>query len=57
MIELIQYIRSKECDIPFCTMDFQNDGEYVGGDFLMSREMKKIIEFFLLLFYYGIWLA
>ena len=31
MIERIRYIRSKECDIPFFPMDFQNDGEYVGG--------------------------
>ena len=31
MIERIRYIRSNECDIPFFPMDFQNDGEYVGG--------------------------
>ena len=31
MIERIRFIRSKECDIPFFPMDFQNDGEYVGG--------------------------
>ncbi len=31
MIERIRYIRSEECDIPFFPMDFQNDGEYVGG--------------------------
>lgn len=31
MIERIRYIRSKACDIPFFPMDFQNDGEYVGG--------------------------
>lgn len=31
MIERIRYIRSSECDIQFFPMDFQNDGEYVGG--------------------------
>lgn len=31
MIDRIRYIRSDECDIPFYPMDFQNDGEYVGG--------------------------
>ena len=31
MIERIRYIRSKDCDIEFFPMDFQNDGEYVGG--------------------------
>ena len=31
MIERIRYIRSKDCNIPFYPMDFQNDGEYVGG--------------------------
>lgn len=31
MIQRIRYIRSDECDIPFFPMDFQNDGEYVGG--------------------------
>lgn len=31
MIERIRYIRSEACDIPFFPMDFQNDGEYVGG--------------------------
>lgn len=31
MIERIRYIRSDECDIEFFPMDFQNDGEYVGG--------------------------
>lgn len=31
MIERIRYIRSDECDIPFYPMDFQNDGEFVGG--------------------------
>lgn len=31
MINRIRYIRSKECDIEFYPMDFQNDGEYVGG--------------------------
>ena len=31
MIDRIRYVRSAECDIPFYPMDFQNDGEYVGG--------------------------
>ena len=31
MIERIRYIRSDKCNIPFYPMDFQNDGEYVGG--------------------------
>jgi len=31
MVERIRYIRSDKCKIPFYPMDFQNDGEYVGG--------------------------
>ncbi len=31
MIERIRYIRSDKSDIEFFPMDFQNDGEYVGG--------------------------
>ncbi|MDD6615720.1 MAG: radical SAM protein [Lachnospiraceae bacterium] len=31
MIRRIRFIRSGECSIPFYPMDFQNDGEYVGG--------------------------
>ena len=31
MIKRIRYIRSDKCDIEFFPMDFQNDGEYVGG--------------------------
>ncbi len=31
MIRRIRYIRSNECNIQFYPMDFQNDGEYVGG--------------------------
>ena len=31
MIDRIRYIRSDECNINFYPMDFQNDGEYVGG--------------------------
>ena len=31
MINRIRYIRSAECPIQFYPMDFQNDGEYVGG--------------------------
>ena len=31
MIDRIRYVRSDACDIEFYPMDFQNDGEYVGG--------------------------
>ena len=31
LIERIRYVRSDQCKIPFFPMDFQNDGEYVGG--------------------------
>ena len=31
MIEKIRWFRSDQCDIPFYPMDFQNDGEFVGG--------------------------
>ena len=31
IIEKIRYYRSKDCDLEFYPMDFQNDGEYVGG--------------------------
>ena len=31
MIQRIRYLRSEACDIPFYPMDFQNDGEFVGG--------------------------
>ncbi|MDO4478210.1 MAG: radical SAM protein [Lachnospiraceae bacterium] len=31
MVDRIRYIRSDECDIEFFPMDFQNDGEFVGG--------------------------
>lgn len=31
MIERIRYVRSDKCNIPFFPMDFQNDGEAVGG--------------------------
>ncbi len=31
MIKKIRWLRSSECDIDFYPMDFQNDGEYVGG--------------------------
>ncbi|MGX8728955.1 MAG: SPASM domain-containing protein, partial [Lachnospiraceae bacterium] len=31
IIERIRKVRSPECDIEFYPMDFQNDGEYVGG--------------------------
>ena len=31
MIDRIRYIRSPECPIEFFPMDFQNDGEFVGG--------------------------
>lgn len=31
IIERIRYVRSNKCNIPFFPMDFQNDGEAVGG--------------------------
>ncbi|MCR5785919.1 MAG: radical SAM protein [Eubacterium sp.] len=31
IIEKLRWVRSKDCDIEFYPMDFQNDGEYVGG--------------------------
>ncbi len=31
IIDRIRAVRSADCDIPFFPMDFQNDGEYVGG--------------------------
>ena len=31
MIDRVRFIRSADCDIPFYPMDFQNDGEFVGG--------------------------
>ncbi|MEE0955665.1 MAG: radical SAM protein [Eubacterium sp.] len=31
IIKTIRWVRSPECDIEFYPMDFQNDGEYVGG--------------------------
>lgn len=31
IIQKIRYFRSSECDLEFFPMDFQNDGEYVGG--------------------------
>ena len=31
MIDRIRFIRSPECDFEFYPMDFQNDGEFVGG--------------------------
>lgn len=31
IIRRIRYVRSDKCDIGFYPMDFQNDGEYVGG--------------------------
>ncbi len=31
MIERIRYLRSEKSDIPFYPMDFQSDGEFVGG--------------------------
>lgn len=31
IIERLRYVRSEKCDIPFFPMDFQNDGEAVGG--------------------------
>jgi MoaA/NifB/PqqE/SkfB family radical SAM enzyme len=31
IIKRLRYVRSAACDIPFFPMDFQNDGEAVGG--------------------------
>lgn len=31
MIQRVRYLRSAESDVPFFPMDFQNDGQYVGG--------------------------
>lgn len=31
IIKTLRWVRSPECDIEFYPMDFQNDGEYVGG--------------------------
>jgi hypothetical protein len=31
MINRIRYVRSEECNLEFYPMDFQNDGEFVGG--------------------------
>ena len=31
MIKRLRYIRSDECDLPLFPIDFQNDGEFVGG--------------------------
>lgn len=42
MIERIRYIRSEECSIPFFPMDFQNDGEYVGGCIAAGRNYFHI---------------
>ena len=42
MLERIRYIRSEECSIPFFPMDFQNDGEYVGGCIAAGRNYFHI---------------
>lgn len=42
MIERIRYIRSEKCEIPFYPMDFQNDGEYVGGCIAAGRNYFHI---------------
>ncbi|MBR3869774.1 MAG: radical SAM protein [Clostridia bacterium] len=42
MIERIRFVRSKDCDIPFFPMDFQNDGEYVGGCIAAGRNYFHI---------------
>lgn len=42
MIERIRYIRSDKCNIPFFPMDFQNDGEYVGGCIAAGRNYFHI---------------
>ena len=42
MIDRIRYLRSEECDIPFYPMDFQNDGEFVGGCIAGGRRYLHI---------------
>ena len=42
MIDRIRYIRSDKCDINFYPMDFQNDGEYVGGCIAGGRRYLHI---------------
>lgn len=42
MINRIRYIRSAKCNIPFFPMDFQNDGEYVGGCIAAGRNYFHI---------------
>ena len=31
MVERVRYIRTRDCEIPLFTLDFQNDAEFVGG--------------------------
>ena len=31
MVERVRYVRTRDCDIPLFTLDFQNDAEFVGG--------------------------
>ena len=42
MIDRIRYIRSADCPIEFFPMDFQNDGEYVGGRIAGGRNYFHI---------------
>ena len=42
MIQRIRYLRSEACDIPFYPMDFQNDGEFVGGCIAGGRQYAHI---------------
>lgn len=42
MIKRIRYVRSKECNIPFFPMDFQNDGEFTGGCIAAGRNYFHI---------------
>ena len=43
MIKRIREIRSPQCDIGFFPMDFQNDGEYVGGCIAGGRNYFHIL--------------
>lgn len=42
MIDRIRYIRSPECNVQFFPMDFQNDGEFIGGCIAGGREYFHI---------------
>lgn len=42
MIGRIRQIRSEDCDLPFFPMDFQNDGQFVGGCIAGGRDYFHI---------------